>query len=124
MARKTETKTATTKGAADEKTFTIAGFSTFEGVKGFRYANGKINIRTNMLKHFDHEDINLVELPKPMTKLHATAWMLQNMKGAKGAVIPTRAADKTAKNELLLQAEELVKRRKAAASKRSEKIAA
>ena len=88
-----------------DKTFTIAGTSMYNGVKGFRFANGKMNLRTNMLRHFGHEDIKFVELPKPMTKLQAAAWLLTNVRGTKGAVIPTRATDKTAKNELVLEAE-------------------
>lgn len=88
-----------------DKTFTIAGVSTINGVKTFRFANGKLNIRVNMLRHFGHENIDLHELPKPMTKVQAAAWLLTNVKGTKGAVIPTRAADKTAKNELVLEAE-------------------
>jgi hypothetical protein len=93
-----------------DKTFTIAGTSVYNGVKTFRFANGKANLRVNMLRHFGHTDINLVELPKPMTKVQAAAWLLTNVRGVKGAVIPTRAADKTAKNEMVLEAE-----RKAAA---------
>jgi hypothetical protein len=88
-----------------EKTYTIAGTTLFNGVKTFRFANGKLNLRINMLRHFGHDEINLVELPKAMTKVQATAWLLQNVRGTKNAVIPTRAADKTAKNELLLAAE-------------------
>lgn len=88
-----------------DKIFTIAGLTTLNGVKTFRFANGKLNLRVNMLKHFGHKDINLVELPKAMTKVQATTWVLQNIKGAKTAVIPTRAADKTAKNDVLLAAE-------------------
>ena len=91
-----------------DKTFTIAGTSVINGVKTFRFANGKLNLRVNMLRHFGHENINLVELPKAMNKVQATAWVLQNIKGAKNAVIPTRAADKTAKNELLIEAEKKV----------------
>ena len=88
-----------------DKTFTIAGTSVINGVKTFRFANGKLNLRVNMLRHFGHEDINLVELPKAMTKVAAAAWLLTNVRGTRGAVIPTRAADKTAKNELVLEAE-------------------
>lgn len=91
-----------------EKTYTIAGTTVFNGVKTFRFANGKLNLRINMLRHFKHDEINLVELPKPMNKVQATAWLLQNVRGTKSAVIPTRAADKTAKNELLLAAEKRV----------------
>jgi len=91
-----------------DKTFTIAGVTTFNGVKTFRFANGKLNLRVNMLRHFGHEDINLVELPKEMTKVQAMAWVLQNVKGSKGAVIATRATDKTTKNNLVLEAEKKV----------------
>lgn len=88
-----------------DKTFTIAGTSKIDGVKTFRFANGKPNLRANMLRHFGHTDIDLHELPKPMNKVQAMAWLLTNVRGTKGAVIPTRAADKTVKNELVLEAE-------------------
>jgi hypothetical protein len=100
---------STAKGLKNmDTTFINAGLSTFNGIRTFRFSNTKLNLRVNMLRHLGHEDINIVELPKPMTKLQATAWMLQNLRGAKSAVIPTRAADKTVKNELLIQAEKKV----------------
>lgn len=111
-----------------DKTFTIAGTSNINGVKTFRFANGKLNLRVNMLRHFGHEDINLVELPKAMTKVQAMAWLLTNVKGTKGAVIPTRAADKTAKNELVLEAERkaagVAKAKATRAARKSEAVAA
>lgn len=91
-----------------DQTFTIAGLATRNGVRTIRFANGKQNIRVNMLRHFGFEDIDLRELPKPMTKVQAAAWVLQNIKGAKSAVIPTRAKDKTAENALLLEAKKKV----------------
>jgi ribosomal protein S6 len=91
-----------------EQTFTLAGLATRNGVRTFRFANGKLNLRVNMLRHFKLEDIDMRELPKPMTKVQATAWVLQNIKGAKNAVIPTRAADKTAENGLLVEAKKKV----------------
>lgn len=110
-----------------DKLFTIAGTSVINGVKTFRFANGKLNLRVNMLRHFGHTDINLVELPKPMTKVQAMAWLLTNVKGTKGAVIPTRAADKTAKNELVLEAERKaagIAKAKATRASRKEAVAA
>lgn len=86
---------------SDEKTYVIGGTSVYEGVKTFRVANGKMNLRVNMLRHYKHEDIDLVELPKPMTKVNAIAWLITQ--GYDG-VVPTRAADKTAENEVLLRA--------------------
>jgi hypothetical protein len=107
-----------------EKTFTIAGLTTLNGVKTFRFANGKLNLRVNMLNHFGHTDINLVELPKAMTKVQATTWVLQNIKGAKSAVIPTRAADKTVKNDVLLAAEKKAAAvAKARATREAKKVA-
>ncbi len=103
-----------------DKTYTIAGTTKFNGVKTFRFANGKLNLRVNMLRHFGHDDIKLVELPKPMTKLDATTWLLAN--GYRG-VIPTRAADKTAKNDLLLAAERKAAGRIKAAQTRAAKKA-
>lgn len=91
-----------------DKTFTLAGLATLNGVRTFRFANGKLNLRVNMLRHFKLEDIDLRELPKPMTKVQATAWVLQNIKGAKSAVIPTRAANKTAENAVLIEAKKKV----------------
>lgn len=106
-----------------DKTFTIAGTSVFEGVKTFRFANGKLNLRVNMLRHYGHEDINLVELPREMTKVDATAWLLANVRGCKSAVIPTRANDKTAKNEMLLAAQKKAEQKARAAERRAAKRA-
>lgn len=107
-----------------DRTFTNAGLSTRNGIRTFRFGNGPINLRVNMLRHFGHEDINLVELPKAMTKVQATAWVLENMRGAKSAVIPTRAADKTAKNELLLEAQKLAEKKAKARERRAAKAVA
>lgn len=106
-----------------DKTFTIAGTSVVDGVKTFRFANGKLNIRVNMLRHCGHDDINLVELPKAMTKVQAMAWLLTNVRGTKGAVIPTRSADKTAKNNLVLEAERKAAGVAKARATRAERVA-
>lgn len=88
-----------------DKTFTIAGTTILDGVKGFRFANGKMNLRVNMLKHKGHDKINLVELPKAMTKVQAVAFL--TAQGVK-AVVPTRAADKKHKPAVQLAAEKMV----------------
>lgn len=84
-----------------EKTYTIGGTSFYEGRNTFRFANGKLNVRRNMLKFQGHERIKLVDLPRPMTKVKATAYLLEQ--GFKG-VVPTRAANKKAKSPILLTA--------------------
>lgn len=98
----------------EAKTFTIAGISTNDEVNTFRFANGKLNLRVNMLHHKGHENIDLRDLPRPMTQKNAIAWVLENVKGSKGAVIATRAADKTVKSDVVLAAEALVAKRRAA----------
>jgi len=104
------------------KTYTLGGTTKFNGVTTFRVANGKLNLRRNMLKHFGHENIKLVELPKAMPKLEAVAWLIQQ--GYKG-VIPTRAENKRAKNEMQLEAEKMAaKRLRAAEQRRAKKAAA
>ena len=94
-------------------TFVIAGISTFNGVKTFRFSNGALNLRVNMLNHKGHEDIDLRELPRAMTQKSAIAWVLENVKGSKGAVIHTRAADKTVKSDVVIAAEAMVAKRRA-----------
>lgn len=108
------------------KTFTIAGISTKAGVNTFRFSNGQLNLRVNMLNHKGHEDIQLFELPRAMSQKSAIAWVLENVKGSKGAVISTRAADKTVKSDVVVAAEELVAKRRAKArdARRAEREAA
>ena len=91
--------------APSEKTYTIAGTSRApDGIRTYRFANGKLNVRRNMLKHFEHTAIKLLETPKPMTKTQAMAWLMgQGIK----ATLPTRAANKKKKSPILLQAEVL-----------------
>ena len=103
------------------KTYTLGGTTKFNGVTTFRVANGKLNLRRNMLKHFGHTDIDMVELPKAMPKLEAVAWLVT--KGYTG-VIPTRAANKENKNAMQLEAEKLAAKRMRDAARKREKRAA
>jgi hypothetical protein len=112
-----------------DRTFTIAGVSTSpEGVKTYRFANGKLNLRANTLRHFGHTSIELMELPREMTKVQAISWLMtHHARLVKGAVVPTRAADKTAENELLLEArrkaEGIAKARATRAARREKAVA-
>ena len=109
---------------ANDKTFTVAGTTEVNGVKTFRFSNGKPNVRANMLRHKGHADINLVELPRAMTQVKAIAWLLENVKGTRGAVIATRAADKTVKSDVVIAGEVLAAKHKAKAKEKAMKIAA
>lgn len=91
------------------KTYTIAGISTLDGVKTFRFGNGPIARREAMLRFHNHENIKLAELPRAMSRDAAMAWVLENVRGAKGAILPTRAADKTEKRPAQLAVEARLK---------------
>lgn len=74
-----------------DKLFTIAGTSTLNGVNTFRFATGKVNVRTAKLKRHGHTDVDLVELPNAMNKTDAVAWLVSQ---GRDAVIPTNRKDK------------------------------
>lgn len=64
------------------KTFTIAGTSVNPaGQLKLRVANGSIAHRVSVLKRCDHTDINLQELPSPMTRAEALEFLGLNGKG-------------------------------------------
>ena len=89
-----------------DKTFTVAGTSIVNNKRTYRFTNGKINLRRNMLKHCGHRAIKLMELPEPMDKVHAIAWL--NKQGIK-ASLPTRSKSNK-KSQLVLAAEKLVEK--------------
>lgn len=59
----------------DTKLFTVAGVSTFRGAVTFRFCNGKARNRRLVLTRNGHVDIDLFDLPQPMTKLQAVAYL-------------------------------------------------
>ena len=63
-----------------EKLFTVAGTSLKDGRVKFRYSND-LKGRMPMLLRTGHTDIKLVELPEPMTKADAVAF-LETYEGA------------------------------------------
>jgi hypothetical protein len=89
-----------------DKTYTIAGTTIFNNKRTFRFANGKLNLRVNMLKHTGHRAIKLMELPEPMDKVHAIAFL---QKQGITAAVPTRSKSNK-KSQLLIAAEKLVEK--------------
>jgi hypothetical protein len=89
-----------------DKMYTIAGTSIFNNKRTFRFANGKLNLRRNMLKHTGHRAIKLVELPEPMDKVHAIAFL---QKQGINATLPTRSKSNN-KSQLVIAAEKLVEK--------------
>lgn len=57
------------------KTFTIAGTSNLNGKVKFRFANGTLKHRTQVLTRNGHTEIKLVELPKAMSKEDARSFV-------------------------------------------------
>lgn len=53
------------------KTFKYVGISTLNGVRKLRYAND--NMRIKVLERNGHKDVELIELPKALTKAEIEA---------------------------------------------------
>lgn len=73
------------------KLFTIAGTSTLDGTNTYRFATGKVNVRTAKLKRHGHTDVDLIELPRAMSKDDAVAHLVSL---GRAAVLPTNRKDK------------------------------
>lgn len=81
-----------------EKTFAVAGISTLEGDTKVRFA--KDLTRVKVLEKNGHTGIKLVELPTPMDKLGAVAYLLTNSQfkdEASQAVLKAYGTDKPKK---------------------------
>ena len=72
------------------KTFTVAGVSTLDGEVKLRVANGSAKARAAILTRGGHTEVDLIDLPKAMTKEEAAAFVAQAM----GKAIPTVTAAK------------------------------
>jgi hypothetical protein len=71
------------------KTYTIAGYSNLNGRVKPRVATGSIARRRAVLKSAGHTDINLVELPEPMTREIAAAYIAREFAAINyGAKVP------------------------------------
>lgn len=57
-----------------EKTFTYAGVSTLNGVVKARFANDAARVK--VLQKNGHKEIDLIELPSPLTKAEAVEYLL------------------------------------------------
>ena len=76
--------------------FTVAGTSNRQGEVKVRFANDLVS-RIKALHRAGHTDVNLIELPKPMTKLEALQH-LQSVgitQGDAGYAIASKVAEKT-----------------------------
>lgn len=80
----------------DNKTFTVAGTARNpDGTVKARFANDLV-ARIKILNKAGCTDVNLVELPKPMTKVEALEYLQsQGFTGDAGYAVANRLADKT-----------------------------
>ena len=80
----------------DNKTFTVAGTARNpDGTVKARFANDLV-ARVKILNKAGCDDINLVELPKPMTKIEALEFLQsQGSTGDASYALASRLADKT-----------------------------
>jgi hypothetical protein len=79
---------ATHTGAVEmDRKYEIAGTSFYKRVMTFRFADGSAKVREGVLRRAGHEDIQLHQLPTPMTKEAASAWLTQQGL-SRGAVMP------------------------------------
>ena len=60
-----------------EKTFNVVGTTVMNGVRKMRFANDLAS-RVKHLAKGGHTEIDLIELPRPMTKLEATEYFVAN----------------------------------------------
>ena len=80
---------------ANEKLFTVAGTATQNGVTKARFANDMV-ARVKILTKSGCTNINLVELPRPMTKLEALQHLqtLGITEGDAGYAVANKLAEK------------------------------
>jgi hypothetical protein len=79
-----------------ENLFKVAGTSSHNGEIKVRFANDLVS-RIKALHRAGHTDVNLVELPKPMSKLEAVQY-LQSVgynQGDVGYIVSAKLAEKT-----------------------------
>lgn len=77
-------------------TYTVAGYSTKNGVTKFRVANGTAAARTAVLRRDNHTDIKLSDLPSAMTREAAEAFVKGTGTAAVAAAVavaPTKTPD-------------------------------
>ena len=96
-----------------EKTFTVAGTATHNGVTKARFANDLV-ARIKILNKAGATDINLVELPRAMTKLEALKYLTEQgiTEGDAGYAVSNKLAEKAKvakKGEVKVQASAGVK---------------
>ena len=79
-----------------ENLFTVAGTSNRQGEVKVRFANDLVS-RIKALHRAGHTDVNLIELPRAMTKLEALQYLKEQgiTEGDAGYAVSNKLAEKT-----------------------------
>lgn len=113
---------------ASEKMFTVAGTATHNGVTKVRFANDLV-ARIKILNKAGATNINLIELPEPMTKLQALKYLSEQgiTEGDAGYAVANKLAEKSRvakKGEVKVQAKPSVKAKAAKSTATAEDVLA
>lgn len=108
--------------AKAEKLFTVAGTATHKGVTKVRFANDLV-ARIKILNKAGCTEINLVELPREMTKLEALQYLTEQgiTEGDAGYAVANKLAEKS---KIAKKGEVKVKATKAAKAPAKAKVTA
>lgn len=114
--------------SATEKLFTVAGTATHNGVTKARFANDLV-ARIKILNKAGATNINLIELPEPMTKLQALKYLSEQgiTEGDAGYAVANKLAEKAKlakKGEVKVQASKGVKAKSAKKAVTAEQLLA
>jgi hypothetical protein len=81
---------------ATDKKFSVAGVSTLEGKTKIRFAND--SMRVKILAKNGHKDVQLIDLPREMTKAEIGAHLVETGYGRGNAAIEAAVAYVVKKN--------------------------
>ena len=72
----------------DKRKFTVAGVATFKGKTKNRFASGKAKARARVLEICGFTNIQLHDLPRPMTKIEAVDYLKRTKKPFLAITVP------------------------------------
>jgi hypothetical protein len=87
---------------ATDKKFAVAGVSTLSGKTKIRFANDAMRVK--ILAKNGHTDVDLIELPREMTKAEIVAHMVEVGFGKGNAAVEAAIKDLAKKNKVDLKA--------------------
>jgi hypothetical protein len=90
---------------ATEKTFAVAGVSTLAGKTKIRFANDMMRIK--ILAKNGHTGVDLVELPREMTKAEIAQYLTEIGFGAGDAAVLEAIQDLAKKNKVKLVSKQM-----------------